>query len=104
MSFTGTENHDISLVEASKWTKNYRTKNPGELKAHFLGKNAIQAILNQVGCVGIRIYYALDDNNVKHLVLVGANADENDLYNGLLAERTRPCPTFCDKSGSPLNQ
>jgi hypothetical protein len=103
MSFTGEENHDIDLATASKWTKNYRQANPEDLKAHFFGKAAIQAILNQDNCVGIRMYYALDDLGVKHLVLVGANASENDLYNGLLAERSKPCPTICDKSGSPLN-
>ncbi len=103
MSFTGEENHDIDLATASKWTKNYREANPGELKAHFFGKSAFQAILNQPNCVGIRIYYALDDQGTKHLVLVGANASENDMYDGRLAERATPCPTICDKSGSPLN-
>ncbi len=103
MSFTGDENHDIDLQTASKWTKNYREANPKDLKAHFFGKAALQAILNQADCVGIRMYYALDDSNVQHLVLVGANASENDLYEGRLAERSKPCPTICDKSGSPLN-
>jgi hypothetical protein len=104
MAFTDNENHDISLAEASKMTKNFRTKFPTEVKAHFISKLAIQNILNQANCVGLRIYYGIDDLGAKHLVFVGANASENDLYNGLLAERTKPCPTFCDKSGSPLNQ
>ncbi len=102
MSFTGREDHSISLATAAAWTAKYRTANPGAIKAHFFGKDAIQAILNQTNCVGIRIYYALDESAAKHLIIVGVKADENDIYNGLLAERSIPCPPFCG-DGNPLN-
>lgn len=102
MSFTGNEDHDISLDDAKKWTANYRSANPGAIKAHFFGKQAIQDILNQTNCVGIRIYYANDDRGNKHLVIVGADASENDLYNGKLAEKSMPCPPYCGGGGSPL--
>ena len=100
MSFTGNEDHGITLTQASKWTRNYRTANPGAVKAHFYGKTAIQNILNQTGCVGIRVYYALDEAGVKQLVIVGATAEEIDLENGLLAERSRPCPPYCGINNS----
>jgi hypothetical protein len=103
MSFTGNEDHSISLATASAWTKKFRnSSNEGDTIAHFYGKEAIQAILDQANCVGIRIYYAIDDNGNKQLVLVGANAAENDLYEGLLAERGTPCPTKCSAT-NPLN-
>ncbi|MCC6369602.1 MAG: hypothetical protein IT236_01215 [Bacteroidia bacterium] len=103
MSFTGHEDHSITLAEASEWTANYRaTISSGGTIAHFFGKDAIQAILDQSGCVGIRIYYAIDDLGNKQLVLVGANADENDLYEGLLADRALACPINCS-SPNPLN-
>ncbi len=102
MSFTGREDHSISLATAAAWTLKYRTANPGAVLAAFYGKDAIQAILNQANCVGIRIYYALDDNGAKQLIIVGVKADENDLYNGLLAERGIICPPFCG-GGNPLN-
>ena len=103
MSFTGNEDHSITLAIASKWTKNYRDDSPeGSTRAHFYGKDAIQAILDQADCVGIRIYYALDDTGKKQLIIVGANADENDLYQGLLAERGKPCPSMCGVT-NPLN-
>jgi hypothetical protein len=101
MSFTGSEDHSISLNDAAKMTKNYRDRNPGQIKAHFFGKDTIQSILDQDDCVGIRIYYALDDNGVKHLVISGVKADESDLYNGILAEKSWPCPPYCG-DGSPL--
>jgi hypothetical protein len=51
--------------------------------------------------VGIRIYHGIDDNNKACLILVGVDADENDLYNGYIAERGVSCPPYCG-SGSPL--
>lgn len=102
MSFTGDEDHTISLDQAAAWTKNYRDKNPKEVQGHFFGRTAIKNILAQADCVGIRIYYALDDNGQKQLILVGVTADENDLYKGVLAERSRPCPPICGTK-NPLN-
>ena len=103
MSFTGNEDHSITLQEASDWTANYRDSiTPGETIAHFFGKDAILAILEQSSCVGIRIYYALDDEGAKQLVIVGANSAENDLYTGLLADRGAGCPTHCS-TPNPLN-
>jgi len=102
MSFTGNENHDIPLAMAAEWTKNYRNATPNGTKAHFFGKEAILAILAQEDCVGIRIYYAKDDAGAKQLIVVGANAAENDLYQGLIAERSNPCPSSCS-AANPLN-
>lgn len=101
MSFTGNEDHSITLQEASEWTANYReTISQGDTIAHFFGKTAINAILAQSNCVGIRIYYALDANGAKHLVITGVDSSENDLYNGLLAERSKQCPTNCSAPNS----
>jgi len=103
MPFTGHEDHSITLAEASAWTANYRaTIAPGETIAHYFGKDAIAAILAQSGCVGIRIYYALDTEAAKQIIAVGVDANGNDLYNGLLAERTTKCPLQCSPP-NPLN-
>lgn len=103
MTFTGNENHGITLTEAAEMTKNYRdTINTGDTIAHAFGAQAIQAILDQTGCVGIRIYYGLDENGAQQLVLVGVDSSENDLYQGLLAERAKKCPQSCSVA-NPLN-
>lgn len=103
MSFTGNEDHDFPLQTASEWTANYRNSNPSTATiAHYFGKTAIQNIFNQNGCVGMRIYYALDDSGNKQLIIVGVDSDGNDLYNGLLAERSFRCPSVCSSS-NPLN-
>lgn len=102
MSFTGNENHNITLPEAAQMTENYRNAHPGATKAFFYGKEALQSILNQANCVGIRIYYAQDNTGAPKLVLVGADGNENDLYNGELAEFGLPCPDHCG-TANPLN-
>jgi len=101
--FTGNENHDFNLKEAAEWTRLYRQLNPGEPFGHYFGKTAIQNILNQPGCVGIRIYNAIDPRTrEKHFLVVGVEGSQTDLYNGLIAERCITCPTHCGNP-SPLN-
>lgn len=90
------ENHNISLTEAAAMTKRYRDSiETGDIIAHYFGKQAIEAILAQQGAEGVRIYYGLDEENVKQIIAVGVNSSGNDLYNGLLAERTIKCPMQC---------
>lgn len=104
MAFTGDEAEEFPLETAAEWTRNYRNQmKQGDPKAHFFGKNIINSILSQDGCVGIRVYYSLDDHGKKQLIMVGADADENDLFNGIIAEKSSWCPPFCDGGGSPLN-
>ena len=92
MSFTGNENHDIDLNDAAKMTKDYRIANPGEILGGFFGKDAIEAILAQEGCVGIRYYHALTEDGKRTIVLVGAKEDQNDIVDGKIADYTVPDP------------
>jgi hypothetical protein len=102
MAFTGDEAEEFPLETAAKWTATYRTNNPGKTIGHFFGFKIIQRILAQKDCVGIRCYYATDDNGKPQLIMVGTDADQNDLHNGIVAEVSRPCPTFCG-TPNPLN-
>lgn len=99
MAFDGTEGEQIDLAESVSWTANYRAANDG-VYAHFFGRDILEQILDQEDCMGIRIYYALDDDEVSQLILVGVNAEEEDLYEGIVAERSLPCPPH--SSHSPL--
>lgn len=102
MSFNGTEGAPIALTQAADWTANYRaTITSGETKAHFFGRDILEKILQQEGCMGIRIYYAQDDEGAKQIVLVGADASEKDQTDGTIAEFSVKCPAVCDNS-SPL--
>lgn len=103
MAFDGNESKVISLADAMEWTGNYQDGLPQDAKrAHFYGKTKLMQILNQTGCQGIRIYRALDDLGVECLVLVGADADEQDMVNGIILEKGLSCPPRCS-TGSGLN-
>jgi hypothetical protein len=102
MAFTGKEAEQFPLETAAQWTARFRDSISGGPIAHFFGKSIINSILSQEGCMGIRVYYALDENNVRQLIIVGADANENDMYTGIIAERSVICPPFCG-GGNPLN-
>lgn len=103
MAFTGHEAEEFPLETAAEWTANYRaTCAPGAPQAHFFGKEIISRILSQQDCMGIRIYYAKDETGKKQLIIVGADAKENDIYEGIIAERSVLCPPICS-TPNPLN-
>jgi len=94
--FTGNEDHDICLNDASDLTRNYREKTGKDaIKGGFFGAAAIQQVLDQEGVVGIRYYYAQEKDGRPVLVLVGVDIHGNDLVEGFMIERSVPCPPFC---------
>jgi len=99
MSFTGEEDHSITLEEAAELTANYRD-NAGEnpCLAGFFGQEALKGILGQEDCVGIRIYYGEESDGTPKLVLVGAKANEDDMTGGKICEKHLPCPPYCGSS------
>jgi hypothetical protein len=103
MAFDGKEGEQISLEEAEQMTATYRdSEHAWGTPCHFFGKDIINSILGQTGCVGIRMYHAIDQEGNKQMVLVGVSSDQTDMYNGILADRSLPCPTYCSGGGSPL--
>ncbi len=56
-------------------------------------------------CVGIRMYYAIDDEEKRQIVLVGVNSKGEDLKpqslilneddNNIVVDASFPCPSFC---------
>ncbi len=103
MSFTGNEDHSITLADAAELTARFRDNMPwDDTIAEFFGKSALLDILNQEDCVGIRLYYGFDSNMRPSLVAVGAKPNEDDLVNGYLAQHARKCPVFCS-SPNDLN-
>ncbi|MES2556440.1 MAG: hypothetical protein V4604_09840 [Bacteroidota bacterium] len=101
MAFNGTEGGAITLEAAAAMTACYRKLHPNQTEAHFLGKDNFLALLNQTGCVGIRVYYGDKPNGAKELIFVGVDANENDMLD-LIMDLTTPCPTCCS-TGNALN-
>jgi hypothetical protein len=63
-----------------KMVKDYFDKY-GEGGAQFVGKNIIQDIISQPGCIGINIYKALNEEGSKTYVLVGLDKENNPILN-----------------------
>lgn len=94
MSFNGTEGGQITLQQGADLTAQYRAENPNEIKGHFFGREILTQLLQQNGCKGIRMYYGVDKTGKKELVLVGADANEDDILD-LVADLSLPCPGVC---------
>ena len=101
--FTGTEDNEISYNDAALLTQNYRdAQAPGSsyVKGEYFSKASLESILDQSNCVGIRIYYGLDENNVQRLVIVGTEDNENDMVTGVILENGTACPPFCGSTNN----
>ena len=102
--FTGNENHLVTIAEASRYTRNFRsTKDETAVKGGYIGRNAFEKILAQAGCVGIRMYFALNEDGTPTLVTVGVKSNGNDIFDGVINEDILPCPPYCGAK-NPLNQ
>jgi len=101
MSFNGNEGMQITLQQGAALTKNFRTSSETRI-AVFYGVNKLQDILSQQGCMGIRFYFARDAQGRIQLVLVGADANENDMISGIIVDSGTGCPEECSSS-NPLN-
>jgi hypothetical protein len=101
---TGREGEPFDLDVSANWTKNYRDRNPGDNVSHFFGREIIEKILAQQGCLGLRVYDAYDKpingwqramvaisnfilkviGNIegeRHIIVVGAVHDGSDMLN-----------------------
>ncbi|WP_187263322.1 hypothetical protein [Pontibacter beigongshangensis] len=95
--FNGNEGGEIDLATAQAWTQNYRDmhKNEDVVKAHFFGREVLQRLLAQDGCMGARMYYGIDDSGKKQLILIGVDADGNDQEDGIVLDKSSSCPPYC---------
>ncbi len=95
----------ISLEEAIDFTHSFQSKNPHAVKSFFAGSNKLNLILEQEGCVGIRMYNGYDNetNNI-NLVLVGVDEQGEDITDGVILERLVLCPHVCPKSSPLINK
>jgi hypothetical protein len=101
MPINGKENHRIPLEAARKMTKRFRDANKGgprKVRGHAVSRGVLEEILAQPGCMGLRMYHAVDDSGEETLVIVGITAEDADLTEGVIAEQTRPCPPVCAES------
>jgi hypothetical protein len=106
--FNGSEGSYITQALAKSLGTNYvnsdRYAEAAYVKAHFVGKDKLDALLNQDGCMGLRIYYGTQTPTsgpgTPDLVIVGTDEDGNDmLEEDLILDASIPCPPTCPPSG-----
>ena len=103
---TDTSGSPIPLDDAVTWTGNYQSAHPNKLRSVYFTSEVFQALMDQPGAKGIRIYLANSEATTETLdtmILVSATADadlttvgEYVLYDH--GTGTPPCTVI-----SPLN-
>lgn len=63
----------ISHELGAQMVKDYQSANPADTTNYLIGRNIIDQILAQPGCVGIRFYNAYNEIGAKTLVYVGVD-------------------------------
>lgn len=100
---------DIGFEAGAKMIKRHFDENPDDVIAHFMGKNIIEEILAQPGCVGVRFFYGLNETGIRQLVLAGVDKDGNNILEfdvvgedgkifkrrGIVADMAKSCPPYC---------
>ena len=90
-----TYDHDIGLTEAREMIARHKRANPGKPSAAAFTRVALDRLLAQKGCAGIRFYYGQNADGTPSLIMVGVDEMMNDMDEGELAERAYPCPPWC---------
>jgi hypothetical protein len=102
--YDGSDSERIDLSTARQWAESYRKANPGQVRSHYFGRNVLDQILAQPGCTGVRVYYALNANNEKELLVVGVDNQGNSMLPAspvivpgdfAIMDYSFPCPPFC---------
>ncbi|MEP7383690.1 MAG: hypothetical protein ABI910_18535 [Gemmatimonadota bacterium] len=110
----------ISLAAAVELTQRYRKAAPASEHGGFFWADGIQELLAQPGCAGMRYYHGVNAEGCYQIVLVGVDANGNDITkapgtrktargavaaagagDAVLLDHHWPCPPYCP-TDSPL--
>jgi hypothetical protein len=70
---------DIGLSEGVQLVKAFANANPEATKGYYIGRNILEQIMSQPGCVGINFRKCLTNLNEEHLVYTGVDAEGKDI-------------------------
>ncbi|HYG50672.1 MAG TPA: hypothetical protein VD905_07200 [Flavobacteriales bacterium] len=97
MACTGNEGGPISNTDAETWINEFKEQYPNDVYAHLFGKNKLANVISQTGCVGIRIYNAIEPSTGnKKLIIYGVDQNGDGLT-GYILEYGSPCPPSCGR-------
>lgn len=77
---------NIGVELGTQMVKNYQVANPTDVQAYTIGRNIIDQILQQPGCVGIKFYNAINELGEKTLVYVGVDQNGNAMVEQVSVE------------------
>ena len=88
--------HRISRADAVAAARRHREAGPpGRRDCGAFNAKAILELLAQPGCVGLRYYHGRTDKGDPSMILVGVDADGNNMTSGILMNNEYPCPPYC---------
>ena len=70
---------NIGLSEGIQLVKAFQEANPDATSGYYIGRNILEQIMAQPGCVGINFRKCLTNLNEEHLVYTGVDADGKDI-------------------------
>lgn len=74
-----TVGEEISLEEGIRMVNDFRETYPDSVPGHYIGKDILEKILNQPGCIGINFRKGLNESGEEHLVYTGVDKDGRDI-------------------------
>lgn len=77
---------EISHELGAQMITDYQAANPTDVKSYQIGRNIIDQILAQPGCVGMRLYNAYNEKGEKTLVYTGVDESGNALVEFALVD------------------
>lgn len=98
MALPPSRDHRIPLTEAAAHLKRHRDGAPAAPRGQMFHGKPVQDLLAQPGCMGLRIYHGRNTDGSPVMVLVGVNANGDDMTQGTVLEFSYPCPPFCPAS------
>lgn len=100
-----TSNNTIPLSVAQGWAKNWRDIPTNTVKAYLIPQDDITNLMAEANVQDVRAYCGIDQNGEYKLMLVGVDANGNDLIDEAAGANvydfTEPCPKSCDVN-SPM--
>lgn len=94
----------IPLSDAVNWVTRWRESSENmPINGFLIPEVDVTQVLAEEGVTNIRAYMAIDDSNAYHLLIVGVDANGDDMVDEdagqYVYDFTRPCPPMCSKKG-----
>ena len=95
--------HAISHGQAAALTARYRDSMlAGQPKGGFFGKKAVQRLLDEPECRGLRFFYGANRDGQRVIVIMCTDRYGAEMLHGPKIDLSGGCPPFCGP-GNPLN-